>query len=366
MSLPRCFTALALASLACLTPACAQNPPTTTPASPIEARIDETLADGVAGAIVLIETGEDRQILARGLADRASGTPMPTDALLRLASVGKLYTAAIIHRLALDGQIDLDRTAADYVAPEHLTGIANAGTASLRQLLNHTAGVPDYYDEAWEAGVGTSPRNTAQATLDHIRGRPADFAPGEGYAYSNSHYQLLGLVAEAVTGEPLGRLMERLIVAPLGLTATGYDIEDDPRNTIHGYGRLGDDTVDTFTLRDNNGADGGVMASAAEAAVFLDALFAEDGVLRDIGDSMLSDRLDLGGGRYRALGPLYIEHESGLVLVTHNGFIDGYVTTVVRVLSPDITLVVHLNASQPQLAGTLARDLLLNLAQPDG
>lgn len=356
----RALISAILSGLAVTTAACSQSALD----AQIEARIDATLAEGIAGAVVLVEAGGEQHVYARGLADRASDTPMPEDALLRLASVGKLYTAAVIHRLALEGVIDLDRTTADYVAPELIADIANADTASLRQLLNHSAGVPDYYDEAWEAQVGTTPRNTPQITLDHIRGRPADYAPGEGYGYSNSHYQLLGLVAEAVTGEPLGTLMEHMIFTPLDLHATGFNIEDDPRNTIHGYGRLGDDTVDTFALRDNNGADGGVMASVTDTARFLNALFASDGALSDIGTAMLSDRLDRGNGRYRALGPLYVEHESGLSLATHSGFIDGYVTTAVRVLSPDVTVIVHLNGSQPQLAGSLARDLLFILAAP--
>lgn len=355
----------AVTALACLAGACTAQPATQTDAgldSRIAARIDETLAEGVAGAIVLVETGGERHVFARGLADRATGAAMAVDYRLRMASVGKLYTAAVIHRLVLDGEIDLDRTAADYVAPARLEGIPNAGIASIRQLLNHTSGIPDYYDDAWSALLGTEPINTADRTLDHIRGHAADFAPGEDYAYSNSNYQLLGLVAEAVTGRPLGELMEAIIFTPLHLQATGYNVYGDPHDRIHGYGRGDDADFDTFTLQDNNGADGGILSSADDATTFLDAVFASDGALADIGRSMLSDKLDRGDGRYRALGPMYVEHESGLTLVTHSGFIDGYVTTVVRVLAPDLTVIVHLNCSEPQLAGTLARDLLFLLA----
>jgi D-alanyl-D-alanine carboxypeptidase len=359
------FLIATLSALAFLASACSAQPAAPEDASldnRIAARIDETLAEGVAGAIVLVELGPERHLFARGLADRATGEAMAGDDRLRMASVGKLYTAAIIHRLVLDGQIDLDRTAADYVEPAMIEGVPNADIATIRQLLNHTSGVPDYYDDAWSALLGTQPLNTADRTLGHIRGRDADFAPGEDYAYSNSNYQLLGLVAEAVTGQELGALMDSIIFTPLQLEATGYNVYGHPHDRIHGYGRGDDDNADTFTLQDNNGPDGGVLATADDAATFLDAVFASDGALADIGRSMLSDKIDRGNGRYRALGPTYVEHESGLTLVTHSGYIDGYVTTVVRVLAPDITVIVHLNCSEPQLAGTLARDLLFMLA----
>lgn len=363
-SAPR-FLIAAATALASLTGACTAQPVAPDDASlnsRIAARIDETLAEGVAGAIVLLEMDGERQVFSRGLADRATGEAMADENRLRMASVGKLYTAAVIHRLMLDGQIDLERTAADYVEPARIEGIANVEIATIRQLLNHTSGIPDYYDDAWEAQVSTIARNTADTTLDHIRGREADFAPGEDSGYSNSNYQLLGLVAEAVTGQPLGDLMDSIIFTPLQLQATGYNVYGDPHDRIHGYGRGDDADFDTFTLQDNNGADGGVLATANDAAIFLDALFASDGALAEIGVSMLSDKIDRGNGRYRALGPTYVEHESGLTLVTHSGYIDGYVTTVVRVLSPDITVIVHLNCSEPQLAGTLARDMLFMLA----
>lgn len=364
-SAPR-FLLTGFAALACLTSACTAQPVSTAADtsldSRIAARIDETLGEGVAGAIVLVEIGSERHLFARGLADRATGAAMAGDDRLRMASVGKLYTAAVIHRLVLDGQIDLDRTAADYVDPARIEGVPNAGIATIRQLLNHTSGVPDYYDDEWSALVGTEPVNTADRTLGFIRGRDADFAPGEDYAYSNSNYQLLGLVAEAVTGQTLGELMDRIIFTPLQLEATGYNVYGDPHDRIHGYGRGDDADFDAFTLQDNNGPDGGVLATADDAATFLDALFASDGALADIGRSMLSDKLDRGNGQYRALGPMYVEHDSGVSLATHSGYIDGYVTTVVRVLAPDLTIIVHLNCSEPQLAGTLARDILFMAA----
>ncbi|WP_300527787.1 serine hydrolase domain-containing protein [Maricaulis sp.] len=326
----------------------------------IETLIDDFLAEhDVPGAIVLIEHGSQRVVFAQGLAERETGRPMSADHLLRMASVGKVYTAAVIHRMVLDGSLDLDGQLGQYIEPAWLTGIANADTVTVRQLLNHTSGIPDYYDDDWFATVDAEHVNTAQNTLDSIRQQPALFAPGTEYAYSNSNYQFLGLIAEQVSGRPLGELMQEIIFTPLQLADTGYNIQFAPNDLIHGYGSTLDPEVDTYLLQENMGPDGGVFATADEAADVLNALFAADGELADIGQSMLSDKFEHGEGRYRALGPSFTEHEIGFDYVAHGGSIAGYATIAIRLMSPEIVIIAHINRDRPDLASALVRDLLL-------
>lgn len=337
-------------------------------AEDVDARIDTLLlANDIPGAIVLIEVNGERRVHARGLADRDSGLEMSGDQLMRMASVGKLYTAAIIHQLVLSGQINLDRALADYVDPDWIAGIANADEASVRQLLNHTSGIPDYYDDDWFAAGDPAQPLTPDLTFDYIRGRPADFPTGSDHAYSNTNYQYLGLIAEAVSGQSLAQLYASLLIEPLGLTATGYNIQFDPRDRIHGYGSVLDPEQDAYSLFENSGADGGVFARAEDAADFLQAVFHDTGRLAPLGASMLSDLYDRGNGRYRALGPAYVEHELGFTAVTHGGSIAGYATIAIQVISHDVTLIVHLNRDRPDLAVGLARDLLIaTLSAPAG
>ena len=331
----------------------------------ITARIDAILAEtGIPGALVLIEAGEDRIIVARGLANRETGLPIASDQFIRMASVGKLYTAAIIHRLILDGRIALDDRLADLIDPHWIDGIANADQATVRQLLNHTSGIPDYYDDTWFSLVDTVHLNTPERTLAHIQGVPADFEPGADHAYSNTNYQYLALIAEQVTGQSLEQLYRSTVFEPLGLDATGYNIQFDPRDVIHGYGSELDPEADAYWLQENNGPDGGIFATIGETADFVDAVFRPDGALSELGASMLSDRFDRGEGRYRALGPTYIEDERGFTAVTHGGSIAGYGTIVIRSISHDVTAIAHVNRDRPDIAGLLARDLFLETLDP--
>jgi len=354
------FVAATLAACACL---CANASAQTQ--NQIESLIDEALAQGAPGAIVLVDIGGERQVFSRGVANLATGDSMADSDLLRVASVGKIYTAAVIHRLILDGEIELDKTAVDYVDASLLDGIANADTATIRQMLNHSSGIPDYYDDAWFSGVDTTHMNTAERTLAYIHGWPAEFAPGEGYGYSNTNYQLLAVIAEAVTHQAMAELINTIIVEPLGLENTGYNIQFHAQDRIHGYGTDAGPDTDVYWLQENNGPDGGVFATAEDLAIFLDAVFSQTGVLADLGQSMLSERLDRGDGNYRALGPNYIEHPTGINLVMHAGSISGYATIAVRLLDPEIVVIVHLNKDRMDLASEIARGILLSITTSD-
>ena len=325
-------------------------------------RVDTLLADNdIPGAVVLVDDGQQRIVIARGLANRETGLAMSPDQLLRVASVGKLYTAAVIHRLVLDGRLGLDDRLADLVDAGWIEDIANADRATVRQLLNHTSGIPDYYDDTWFAEVDTVHLNTPERTLAHIRGVAAEFEPGTDHAYSNTNYQYLALIAQAVTGQSMAGLCQAYLFEPLGLTDTGYDIQFDPRDVIHGYGSERDPEADTYALQENNGPDGGIFATAGDLADFLNAVYGENGRLHDIGVSMLSDLYDRGEGHYRALGPSYTEHPLGFSAITHGGSIAGYGTIVIRAISHDVTVIVHVNRDRPDLAGALARDLLFDV-----
>jgi len=360
----RCFLhVIQAAILAALCAGCSNAEPTSSEAAgagQIVQRIDAALAENdIPGAIVLLDIAGERTIIARGLADRDTGLEMEASFLLRAASIGKLHTAAVIHQLILNGDLSLDMALTDLVEPHWLDGVANADQVTIRQLLNHTSGIPDYYDDRWFAEVNALEGNTAERTLAHIRGAPADFPPGTGHAYSNTNYQYLALAAEAATGQSLDSLYQQFVFAPLDLSATGYNIQFDPRDRIHGYGSELDPEQDVYDLLENNGPDGGIFTTAGELADFLAAVFAEDGRLNAIGASIMSDLHDRGEGRYRALGPTYVEHPLGFTAITQGGSIAGYATIAIRLLSQDATVIVHVNRDRPDIAGQLARQILL-------
>ena len=318
-----------------------------------------------AGAIVLVDFNGERTIVTSGIANRETGLPMDASQMMRPASIGKLYTAAVIHRLILDGRIDLEARASSYLAAETIAGIANADIATVQQLISHLSGIPDYYDEAWFETVNTVTGNTLDRTLAHIRGRPAEFEPGTQHSYSNTNFQLLGRIAENVTGKSLGQLMQDTIFTPLDLQATVYNQPFEPADLIHGYGLDGDPDFDAYQLLENDGPDGGVFTTAADMADFYAALFSTEGALADLGQSMLSQKYDRGNGRYRALGPFFVDHPLGIQIVGHGGSIVGYASQAIRVLEPGITIIVHLNQDRSDLAGSITRQILMDMLAPE-
>ena len=145
--------------------------------------------------------------------------------LYGIGSITKTFVACVVQQLADEGRLNLDVTPADILGNSALRGIPNADTATLRQLLAHTSGIPTWeFDADWiRRGRGdqllTDRYWRKDETLDYIRGtrHPATNAPGKGYAYSNSNYTILGLVIEKVTGNDVLSEIRHRILTPLGL-----------------------------------------------------------------------------------------------------------------------------------------------------
>lgn len=275
-----------------------------------------------------------------GVADRTTGVAAPLDARLRIGSVGKLYTAATLHRLAARGAINLDEPVSRMLLSDDAVNVAGR-TATLRQLLNHTGGVPDYYAlpgiRKWDMRQPLSP----QRILNAIVGRKATSSPGGAYSYSNSGYHLAALAAERAVGQPLGAMMDAEVLAPLGLSATIYH-ESAPAGPLHGY--VGPD--DQWESAENTGPDSGITATLADLRKFMRALFLEDGPLRQAGVAMTADPVETDRPRFRAgAGAEVRESREGMALVGHTGDVEGYLTFAYAAPEHNLTLIGHITAS---------------------
>lgn len=315
-----------------------------------QVRLDDivsTAADNAnAGAILDFQGCGLSYLGARGLANRAAETPMPTGEQLRLASIGKLYTAAVIHQLAERGLVDLEMPATAYIADDGLAGVPNAN-ASLREMLDHTSGVPDYYDEqsylTWDWTLPLTP----ERVLAVARRRDATNRPGREYSYSNTNYHILALVAEAVSGQPFSELISAHILVPLELSETRYNTAH-PGGTIHGYGRPLYPSEDTWQYAENTGPDSGVTASTQDLGRFLSALFLEHGEMRSIGDAMIADPVETDtGNQFAGPGAEIIVSRSGRQLIGHTGDTFGYLTFAYAIPDYGATLIGHVNADDP-------------------
>jgi len=130
----------------------------------------------------------------------------------RIGSIAKTFVATVVLQLAAEGRLGLDDS-----LEQHVPGIVDAGAQiTLRQLLIHTSGVPEFFFEV--AAVDLQREWTPRELVTLSRRTP--IGQRERWAYSNTNYVLLGLVIEAVTATPVERELERRIVQPLGLEST--------------------------------------------------------------------------------------------------------------------------------------------------
>ncbi|WP_017236424.1 serine hydrolase domain-containing protein [Streptomyces sp. SS] len=227
----------ASAALAALVqPAQATGTPTP-PDKALQKQLDDLVrtAGGPPGVIALLRRGDRTTVYRAGVADTTTGRPPQATDHMRIASVAKAFSGAVALRLVDRHKLDLDDTIG-----ERLPSLPAAWhQVTLRQLLNHTSGLPDYSKApAFIDILRQDPRHhfDSRRLLDFVADRDLEFPPGSQYAYSNSDNIAVALMAEAATGRPYERLLDRLVYRPLDLRQTslpqGYRM---PRPYLHGY-----------------------------------------------------------------------------------------------------------------------------------
>jgi CubicO group peptidase (beta-lactamase class C family) len=168
-----------------------------------------------------------------GLADVAAGRPVTPSTSFAVASISKTFTSALILSLAEEGRIDLDAPVRTY-----LPNLKKVGSRVLiRQLLDHTSGLRDYFFHASIDRALLSNTDRRWDATDALRyvGK-AYFKPGAGWHYSNTNYLVLGLLAEAVGREPLGEQVRARFLRPLRLDRTWYQPGEALEGDVaHGY-----------------------------------------------------------------------------------------------------------------------------------
>ena len=236
----------------------------------VDALFKDYAAAGAPGAAVVVSRG-DTIVFARGygLADVEGGVPVTPSTSFRLASVTKQFTAAAILTLVDAGTLDLDDTLGELLpnTPSY------AQAVTVRQLLAHTSGLPDY-EPILGRDDGPQVKDRDVLMLLH-KAKNLYFKPGTSWRYSNSGYALLALVVERVTGETFAHYLRRRVFAPAGmLTAVAHaDGVDTVSNRAYGHGghtgawRRTDQNSTSAVL-----GDGGIYASAEELAHWSDAL----------------------------------------------------------------------------------------------
>ncbi|MFH7596211.1 serine hydrolase domain-containing protein [Streptomyces racemochromogenes] len=193
---------------------------------------------GVPGALATVTDGRGRtRTYTAGVGDRVTGAAVPRDGQVRIGSNTKVFTAVVLLQLVGEGRLGLDD-----LVEGHLPGVVRGDgfdgrSLTVRQLLQHTSGIPDYEAEVGEAierGRYVAPREVLEIAFRH----PATSTDGKTFHYSNTNYVLAGLIVEKVARRSLAEEIDRRVVKPLGLRHTYFPAPRD--RTIreahpHGY-----------------------------------------------------------------------------------------------------------------------------------
>jgi len=241
----------------------------------IDEHLEEVLRAGIPGVLVVADGPGFSGECAVGLADVRTGAPLTLEHRFRVASVTKLFVAAVVLQLVDEGAFELDGE----------VGLIEGGV-TVRQLLNHTSGLPHSMEmteliEPYRTNPAHRPEWTPRGMLELVEAKPRLFSPGEGWFYTGSNYVVLGLMVEEATGATLSEELRRRIADPLGLADTELpELGSTPAGLARGYLPAdnpllpgpGPEPVDVTYVEPFGWGGGGMVSSARDVARFLQAL----------------------------------------------------------------------------------------------
>ena len=292
----------------------------------IQSKINgKAVEHGFQGVVRIEDRGEILFEKAYGLRDISNSLPNLCDTAFGLASGTKSFTAAGIAVLIDRGAIAFDTTVKEifgrefsFVSPE----------ATVEQLLRHTSGIYDYYDEELITDFDNFrveiPWNLLETPGDYLplfEGRPAKFTPGERFSYSNGGYVFLGIIIEEITGKTYRDYMKQAVLEPADMKNSGFFAFNDlPPNTALGYiddkGRL---KSNIYALPIRGGGDGGMYASAADISRFWRAMAEGKIVSEKVLARLISPTFHNGGKRNYGCGFYLSEDEPEKVFFMEGG-----------------------------------------------
>ena len=342
-------------------------------ASSLPQKIDKIFADAIPksapGAAVLV-TKNGRTLFQKGYGVRDLNTGQPIDAQtnFRLASCTKQFTAMAVMLLVHDGKLRYEDRLTDFFPdfPEYGRDI------TIRNLLNHTSGLPDY-ETLMELASGGKPSPWSEtlqiqdaevlALLEaHQNG---DFAPGTRWSYSNSGYVVLGLIVAKVSGKPFADFLQERIFKPLKMdhTLAYMKGKNEVRNRAYGHARAGDGFLETDQSSTSATlGDGGVYSNLKDLALW-DAALMQHTLLSaaEMQPALTPVKLADGSQPQWASGPgdtdplagkpvsygfgWFLDPYQGRLRMWHYGDTVGFKTAIHRFTKDGLTVIVLCNRS---------------------
>ncbi|WP_405133945.1 serine hydrolase domain-containing protein [Nocardia sp. NBC_01388] len=337
--------AVVLASAGCTSAGTASEPSSPDRNRAIADAMNAAVKAGFPGIQVVITRPDGQRTLTAGAGDIATGAPIADDSRVRIGSNTKTFVSVVVLQLVAEGKIELDAPVERYL-PGVVQGNGNDGNRiSVRQLLQHTSGLPDYLasgdpsrtpdPNSPQLKVDTEAMRTKHfEAADLVRiamSMPPQFTPGAKAVYTNTNYVLLGMLIERMTGRPAGDEITSRIIDRLGLHDTYYPASGE--SVIRGAHPEGYHVIDgkrvDFTDLDPSwgGTAGAMISTGADINRFFTALLKGDllpaAQLAQMKQTVPFDRMP--GAGY-GLGLVHQSSPCGKEVWGHGGSIPGFET----------------------------------------
>lgn len=353
------MTKLPILILLALVIGCQMKPDQKSEGNTLTTKIDSifTSLPDFSGVVLFADKGEPIYHKAFGVRSFETNVPIELNDIFELASVSKQFTAMTIMMLQQEGKLQYDDPIEKY-----LPGLTYQGI-TIRHLLNHTSGLPDYQavmDEHWDKSkVASNPD-----ILEYLKkyNPPKNFEPGEKYEYSNTGYVFLASIAEAVSGQDFIEFCKERIFEPLQMTSTAIRSNEEKNNLSHlAYGHIYVADRKSFIRADSfpssnytiwlggRKGPGRVSSTAADLLKWDQALYTDQLITQEtLKEAFTPATLNNGNKSNYGFGWEIIPTSGAGKVVWHNGDNPGYKTIIVRYLDAGKTLIILNNNYHPQ------------------
>ncbi len=317
-------------------PAATLIPSPTPLPNPLVQALDEhmqTLAklNMFSGAVLVAYDGEILLSNGYGMADSAQAIPNTAQTRFRIASLTKSFTTMAVQILRSRGAIDLHASICTYLSDCPNTWYP----ITVKHLLTHTSGIPNYTDFASFASIETL-RVEPEELITYFRDQPLQFDPGTAYHYGNSGYVLLGQIIEQVSGQSYADFLRSHIFEPLHMHNTGYD-PDNLATPACAVGYVSVDTPAILINTSNLYSAGGLYSTVEDLYLWDQALYTDQLIPAVLLQEMFTPYKNGYGYGWKI-----VDH-NGRHAITHPGLISGSATYMLRYPNEKVTVIVLSN-----------------------
>jgi CubicO group peptidase (beta-lactamase class C family) len=293
-------------------------------------------------SIAVIRAGRDTLVYeGYGKADLENDVPATPATVYRIGSITKQFTAAAVMRLVEKGSVRLGDPIGKYLPdlPKEWRPV------KVRQLLNHTSGIPSYTDlgESWAKrwGEHMSPDTLVALTAN----KPMDFAPGTGWRYDNTGYVVLGMLLEKVSGKPYAEYLDSTLFQPLGLTHTFYcDRAPLIPHRARGYAREGKSFTNAPYIDMSQPYSAGALCSTVGDLARWNLLLATGKVVSPASYAKMTTPEGTAGLNHYGFG-LVRGAVGSHIMIEHGGGIHGFITSNAYLPNDSLSITVLTNAA---------------------